>query len=336
MFTGTLSVAHSISVIIPNHNNGATIGKCLAAVLASKYSNFEIIVVDDCSRDNSVAEIKKFPCHLIELDKHMGAAGARNIGARHARGEILFFTDSDCVLEKETLSTAAISSATAGIGTIIGGTYTARPHDSGFFNSFQSLYIHYSETKSSATPDYLATHALVINRSVFAKSGGFAEEFMPILEDVEFSHRMKKMGTKLRLDPHIRVRHIFNFSLIKSLANAFRKSSYWTLYSMRNHDLLADSGTASIELKVNVMSLFLVLAMTAYGLSIRNSVPVYIAALTFCGNMYVSRKLLQFFFEQEGFLFLVRALLYYTLLYPLAVACGALRGMLFFAAGKYK
>jgi len=52
--------------------------------------------------------------------------------------------------------------------------------------------------------------------------------------------------------------------------------------------------------------------------------------------MYVSRKLLQFFYEQEGFLFLVRALLYYTLLYPLAVASGALRGLLLFAAGKYK
>jgi GT2 family glycosyltransferase len=329
-------VAHSISVIIPNHNNGATIGKCLAAVLASKYSNFEIIVVDDCSADNSRAEIKKFPCRLIELDEHAGAARARNIGARHSRGEILFFTDADCVLEKDTLATAAISCATAGIGTMIGGTYTTRPYDPGFFNSFQSLFIHYSETKCCNGPDYLATHALVINRSVFEKSGGFAEDFMPILEDVEFSHRMKKKGSKLRLDPHIRVRHIFNFSLGKSLANAIRKSSYWTLYSLRNHDLLADSGTASVELKVNVISLFLVLALTAYGFSRHNSVPVYIAALIFCGNMCVSRKLLQFFNEQEGFLFLVRALLYYTLLYPLAVAIGAARGMLLFAAGKYK
>jgi glycosyltransferase involved in cell wall biosynthesis len=329
-------VAHSISVIIPNHNNGTTIGKCLASVLASKYSNFELIVVDDCSTDDSKAEIKKFPCRLIELDEHKGAAGARNIGAQHSRSEILFFTDADCVLQKETLATAAISSATAGIGTIIGGTYTARPHDRGFFNSFQSLFIHYSETKCCSAPDYLATHALAINRSVFEKSGGFAENFMPILEDVEFSHRMKKKGFKLRLDPHIRVRHIFNFSLGRSLANAIRKASYWTLYSLRNHDLLADSGTASIELKVNVISLFLVLALTAYGFSRHNSVPVYLAALTFCGNMYVSRKLLALFYEQEGFLFLVRALLYYTLLYPLAVAIGAGRGMLLFAAGKYR
>ena len=69
-------MAHSISVIIPNHNNAATIGKCLAGVLASKYSNFEVIVVDDGSTDNSKAEIKKYPCHLIELDEHTGAAAA--------------------------------------------------------------------------------------------------------------------------------------------------------------------------------------------------------------------------------------------------------------------
>jgi len=329
-------VAHSISVIIPNHNNGATIGKCLASVLASKYSNFELIVVDDCSTDNSVAEIKKYPCRLIELNEHTGAARARNIGAHHSRSELLFFTDADCVLEKDTLATAAITSATAGIGTIIGGTYTATPYDRGFFNSFQSLFIHYSETKSCAAPDYLATHALVINRTIFEKNNGFAEDFMPILEDVEFSHRMKKRGFKLRLDPHIRVRHIFNFSLFRSLANAIRKSSFWTLYSLRNHDLLADSGTASIELKINVISLFLVLALVTYRLYSHNLMPIYLAALAFCGNMYVSRKLLQLFFEKQGFLFLVRALLYYTLLYPFAVALGALRGMLLFAAGKYK
>ena len=329
-------MAHSISVIIPNHNNAATIGKCLAGVLASKYSNFEVIVVDDGSTDNSKAEIKKFPCRLIELDKQTGAARARNIGARHSRGELLFFTDADCVLEKETLATAAISSATAGIGTIIGGTYTVRPYDQGFFNSFQSLYIHHSETKSCAAPDYLATHALAINRSVFEKNGGFDENFMPILEDVEFSHRMKKNGFKLRIDPHIQVRHIFNFSLFRSLGNAIRKASYWTLYSLRNHDLLTDSGTASIELKVNVVSMFLILALTAYGLHSHNLWPISLAGLTFCGNMYVSRRLLKLFYLEEGFLFMVGALLYYSLLYPFAVAIGAVRGMLLFAAGKYK
>ena len=89
-------------------------------------------------------------------------------------------------------------------------------------------------------------------------------------------------------------------------------------------------------MKVNVVGLFLVLALTATGLYIDNSILMYIAVLTFCANMYVSRNLLQLFYEEEGFLFMVRALFYYTLLYPLAVAIGAVRGILLFAAGRYK
>ncbi len=58
-------MTHSISVIIPNRNGAATIGKCLTAVLDSRHDNFEVIVVDDGSGDDSVEIIKCFPCRLI-------------------------------------------------------------------------------------------------------------------------------------------------------------------------------------------------------------------------------------------------------------------------------
>lgn len=329
-------MAHSISVIIPCYNGAATIEKCLTAVLASKYSNFEVIVVDDCSEDDSVAIIKQFPCRLIALEKRTGAAMARNIGAEQSRGDILFFTDADCVLEKDTLATAAISIASSGLDTIVGGTYTKKPYDQGFFNSFQSIFIHYSETKNCANPDYLATHGLVITRALFKKSGGFPADFMPILEDVEFSHRMKKRGYQLRITPHLLVRHIFNYSLSKSIRNAIIKSTFWTLYSLRNKDLTTDSGTASIELKINVITLYLVLALIITACSIASFAPIYIAVLLLCVNMYISRNLLQLFYETEGFLYLIKALIYYLLIYPLAVSIGAVRGMLLYAAGKHK
>jgi glycosyltransferase involved in cell wall biosynthesis len=67
-----------ISVVIPNYNNGNTIGKCLEGVLSSKYDRYEVIVVDDASSDNSVEIINRFPCRLIRLEKHAGAAKARN------------------------------------------------------------------------------------------------------------------------------------------------------------------------------------------------------------------------------------------------------------------
>ncbi len=94
----------SISVIIPNRNGAATIGKCVMAALASRHHDFEVIVVDDGSEDNSAEVIKGLPCRLIRLAEHGGAAKARNTGARHSRGDVLFFTDADCLLQPDSLA----------------------------------------------------------------------------------------------------------------------------------------------------------------------------------------------------------------------------------------
>ena len=56
-----------ISVIIPNRNGEKTIGLCLEAALASQYDNFEIVVVDDGSSDNSANIIARYPCRFIRL-----------------------------------------------------------------------------------------------------------------------------------------------------------------------------------------------------------------------------------------------------------------------------
>lgn len=65
-----------ISIVIPNYNMAATIGLCLEAAFCSDYKNFEVIVVDDHSDDDSVEIIKKFPCKLICLEARSGASKA--------------------------------------------------------------------------------------------------------------------------------------------------------------------------------------------------------------------------------------------------------------------
>jgi len=150
-----------ISIIIPNYNGESTIGKCLEAVYLSSYRDFEVIVIDDCSRDSSIEIIKRFPCKLIRLDKHSGASKARNLGAWNSAGEVLFFIDSDCLLGIDTLSIVNESFAQDG-DRVIGGTYTKIPYDNDFFSTFQSIFINYSETKNKDKPDYIATHAMAI------------------------------------------------------------------------------------------------------------------------------------------------------------------------------
>lgn len=315
-----------ISVIIPNYNGQATLSLCLSSIVNSRGVHFEIIVVDDGSNDDSLAVIKQFPCRIIK-QSHQGASAARNAGARAARSNVLFFTDADCVLAEDTLSKALSSLDHYGHQTIVGGSYESDSFDNGFFSRFQSAFIHYSETKHVSTPDYVATHAMVIDRELFLRSGGFKENWLPILEDVEFSHRLKRMGDTAVINPELLVRHIFNFSLAQSVRNAIRKASYWTFYSMKNKDMLSDSGTASRELKLNVVCFYLTAMFLMLAFLMQSSVFFLLAALAITINVFCSRGLLLQFQKNMGFNFKLGAPLYYLFFYPVPVSVGGVIGV---------
>lgn len=316
-----------ISLIIPVRNAEATIEKCLAAACTLDDARYEIIVVDDASEDASAALIGKYPCTLIRLDTHSGAARARNIGARHSAGDLLFFTDADCLVANDVLSRvrAALSGRDAEV--VLGGTYTPLPYDRDFFSTFQSLFIHYSETKNLENPDYLATHAMAISAGAFRRIGGFSEDLLPILEDVEISHRLRRAGYRLRMDPGLQVQHIFRHSLARSLGNAIRKATYWTRYSLRNRDLLADSGAASAELKVNGLSWLVTVIVTASVLASGQARFLVILPLIWIPSVCMNRRLFRSFFEAKGMFFSAAAALYYMFLYPAAVWIGVLAGL---------
>lgn len=332
-----------ISVVIPCRNCADTIGICLQALAQSDYPYYEIIVVDDCSTDNSRDIIRQFPCTLVSLSRHLGAGRARNAGATKAKGDIIFFTDADCIVCEDTLSKVAKQLNEPQQQGIIGGTYTKAAFDTNFFSRFQSLFIHYSETKSNepycskrkypdnhkvVKVDYIATHALAISKTVFFRYRGFNNDLYPILEDVEYSHRLKKHGVRLHIAPDIQVRHIFNFNLRRSLGNAFRKSLYWSMYSLQNKDLFKDSGTASLELKINTLVFCLLCATGAVSAIIQSTVLASLAGLLILINLLANRKFLGFLFKEQRS---DNALLfsgYYLFIYPCAICLGALCGSL--------
>ena len=85
------------SVIIPAYNAKKTISFTLEALLSQEgIEAGEVIVVDDGSSDNTADLVKKYPVRLIQ-QANKGPASARNYGVREAKGEIVLFTDSDCI-----------------------------------------------------------------------------------------------------------------------------------------------------------------------------------------------------------------------------------------------
>ncbi len=323
-----------ISVIIPNYNGEATIGKCLEAAFASNYINFEVVVVDDCSDDGSVDIIKQYPCKLLSFDKRSGTSKARNTGAKNCSGEIVFFIDSDCLLQRDTLSIVNKTMSELAPDHIVGGTYAEVAYDDAFLNTFQAVWINYSETRKVIDPDYIAAHAMIMFKKTFDESLGFPEDFMPIIEDVEYSHRLKRSGIKLIMNPAIEVRHIFDFTLSRSLRNAYKKTAYWCLYSLHNKDLFSDSGTASAEFKTNVALYVLILLLMLISAFLNNFTLIALIPVLVIINIILNRKLISAFIKAKGRVFAFFAFLYYSLLYPLPVGLGTAAGMIKYIIGK--
>jgi len=320
--------AELVSIIIPVRNGADTIARCLEAAFTSRYERFEVIVVDDGSDDRSVEIIKTFPCTFIQLSRHSGVSHARNIGAHHSHGDILFFTDADCLLNEDTVAIAVATLGAAGRDVVLGGTYTVKPADDRFFSAFQSVFVNHDESRVRDSPDYIAAHAMVLYADTFEKSAGFVENFLPIIEDVDFSHRLRRTGHRLIMNPEIQVRHVFDFSLLGSVCNGFRKSKYWTIYSIHNRDLLADSGTASWALKLDVAALFGSILAAVLILSTGNAWFSVIIAVLMVLNITVNRDLLRGFYRARGMAFAFAASAYYLLVYPLVVGAGGLTGFL--------
>lgn len=95
-----------VSVIIPTYNRADTIGSSIKSVLNQSYQNFEIIIVDDASTDNTSRIVEKINdpriCYL-KSDKRIGANGARNLGIQNSHGEYIAFQDSDDIWKNDKL-----------------------------------------------------------------------------------------------------------------------------------------------------------------------------------------------------------------------------------------
>lgn len=88
----------TVSVVIPTYNRAHLVGRAIQSVLNQTYQDFEIIVVDDGSTDNTEEVVKSFNdprIRYIRHDQNRGGSAARNTGIKMARGEYIAFQDSD-------------------------------------------------------------------------------------------------------------------------------------------------------------------------------------------------------------------------------------------------
>jgi len=94
-----------VSIIVVSYNCEKYISQCIKSLLESDYPDFEIIVIDNASTDNTKKELKKFQkINLIESKENLFFTGANNIGIKKAKGDIIVLVNPDAYVRKDTIS----------------------------------------------------------------------------------------------------------------------------------------------------------------------------------------------------------------------------------------
>lgn len=108
-----------ITVLIPAFNTGRFIGQCLDSILAQNYGEFDILVVDDGSTDNTVEVVKSYipraPVSLLQLP-HAGVTHATHVGILNSLGPVITIVDSDDMMFPNTLNSPAIQFCDPSVG----------------------------------------------------------------------------------------------------------------------------------------------------------------------------------------------------------------------------
>ena len=248
-----------ISVIIPAYNAEKTIGKCLNALKEQSYpaDSYEVIVVDDGSTDKTGSIAQGYAVRYIRQENN-GPASARNKGAHEAKGEIILFTDSDCVPDKNWIGEMVRPFDDPEVAAVKGAYRTLQR---GIVARFAQIEFEerYEMLKKVNSIDMIDTYSAGFRREIFLKVGGFDASFPSANnEDTELSYRMSKLGFKMVFNPEAKVYHLNHPDSIRRYARLKFWRGYWRMvvYKRFPCKMIKDTYTPQI-LKFQILFLYL-------------------------------------------------------------------------------
>jgi glycosyltransferase involved in cell wall biosynthesis len=324
-----------VSVVIPAYNASVTLIRLLASLKKSRFKEFEVIIGDDGSFEplaelcQSAVSRVVFPVRFIRLSKNHGPAGARNVAAARAIGNVLVFLDSDVEVYPDTIGNIARKFKEDDDLTALTGVWDKDQRTNRFFPQYKALrdWSYWINERDSDGYYYLfSTRIAAIRRRVFERLGGFNVAFRQ-MEDVEITYRIARRYAII-FAPDVRVHHEFEgfWAVAKKY---FWRSFYWTrLYSARRKfDPVATTLWESIAAVTGVGAV----AVFCMGILVYYVFPlplVRVGVLSFSfflltSHIFLLRKFLFYVYTEKGIVFMVKAMVTGIVLYCFVVTGGA-------------
>ena len=196
----------SVTVIVCTYNGSATIKECIEGILKLDYPNFDVIVVNDGSKDNTAEIVQQYPVKLINTSNR-GLSSARNTGMNNSGSEIIAYIDDDAWPDPQWLNYLTYAH-THSEHACIGGPNIA-PYDEGFISTCVANApggpVHVLLT------DEIAEHVpgcnMSFRRETLLKIGGFDPVFRTAGDDVDVCWRIQESGNTISFHPSAVVWH---------------------------------------------------------------------------------------------------------------------------------
>lgn len=247
-----------LSVIVPTHNRLDLLKQTLACLWQQTYPSewYEIIVVDNGSQDGTaeyltlLAQQRKL--HYIRQPP-LGPGAARNAGVAIARGNIVVFTDDDCLPETGWLAALAGSYNTINTPTPVAiGGKIKNINDGHWLHLFYEIQDE-RQTHLSNAPSYLDTANASFDRTTFLQVGGFRELVaFPATEDVDLSYRFKEAGYELAMNDQATVWHIGRTTLLGLLQQSLNRGQGFALIAACYPEVVFGSQTQSTGWRLTI------------------------------------------------------------------------------------
>lgn len=318
----------SVAVIIPVHNGGEPFRRCLESVTRTVPQPAELIVVADGDSDGSWRVAEEFGAQVIRVVGPKGPAQARNIGARTAHSELLFFVDADVTIPSDAVErVTTLFASEPGLAAAF-GSYDDAPAAPNFLSQYKNLLHHYVHQTSREEASTFWGACGAIRRDIFLTLGGFDERYQrPSIEDIELGYRLKRAGYRVRLDKALQVKHLKRWgigSLLK--ADILLRAFPWTELIVRERVLPND---LNVGFSSRLSALFVYLLIGALVGAVWWPSLLVLAGILTLALVGCNLALYRFFFRKRGLYFTLHAMFWHWFYYAYSALTFAV-GSLFF------
>jgi glycosyltransferase involved in cell wall biosynthesis len=312
-----LAATPSISVIMPAHNAAHYMEKSLPPLMKmlAHGAVTEVIVADDCSTESSTTELaSRHGARTIRTARNSGPSAARNIAAKEAVADILWFVDADVIAHKdgpERIRRALTDPTVAAVF----GSYDDAPPAPGFAAQYKNLTHHYYHQRAHREASTFWAGCGAVRRCIFLDLNGFdVNRYQsPSIEDIELAYRIRAAGGRIVLDPQFHGTHLKAWTMSEVISvDLFRRAIPWARLMMGRKELTNDLNVSAGErLRAALAGVFFL----SWPLPFLVASLWWAPALATAAVLAANKSFLGFMRGRRGVLFAVKCLLFHQVYY---------------------